>query len=275
MAILKQNWRKLTSIILVALITRVLLLQLLPLRSSSTFELPLSIISQKIGMIPTAAIVVTFSYTVIASVLMIAQEGLPDNKLERMILCSLPYSFIWLMAVLESVSSLDKPFLPELFIGLTDIVPILIMGVMVSSWVSRDTTKQQSTSHRPKVISILVIAFTYFVGRYFLYTLLHINSGYFSQTEATFLWTLAIGLAIGLAYFMLHGGIKGNNPFSRGLWFGCIAFGLYWTLNNFFMPIVFDISFIQLDLPILNYVYRVIVDIIFVSFGVWIVEKAA
>jgi glucose uptake protein GlcU len=178
------------------------------------------------------------------------------------------------MGVLESVSSLGKPFLPELFIGLTDIVPILIMGVMVSSWVSRDTTKQQSISRRPKVISIFIIAFTYFVGRYFLYTLIHVNSGYFSQTNATFLWTLAFGLAIGLAYYILRDGTKGNTPFYRGLWFGCMAFGLYWALNNFFMPIVFDVSFIQFDPPILNYVYRIIVDVAFVSFGVWIVEKA-
>jgi len=273
MAILKQNWWKLICIVLIALVTRVLLLQLLPLRSSSTFELPLSILSQKIGMIPTAAIVVTLSYTVIASVLIIIQEGLSSNKLERMILCSLPYSLIWFMAVLESVSSLGKPFLPELFIGLSDIVPILIMGIMVSFWVSKGTTKQQGIFHRPKVISIFIIAFTYFVGRYFLYTFIHINSGYFSQTNATFLWTLAMGLAIGLAYYMLYGGLKGSSPFSRGIWFGCIVFSLYWTLNNFFMPIVFDISFIPVDPPILNYVYRVIGDAVFVSFGVWIVEK--
>ena len=274
MSLLRANWWKLICIVLIALVTRVLLLQLLPLRSSSTFELPLSIISQKIGMIPTAAIVVTLSYTVIASVLVIIQEGLPNNKFERMILCSLPYSLIWFMAVLESVSSLGKPFLPELFIGLSDIVPILIMGIMVSFWVSKDTTRQQVIFHRPKVISIFIIAFTYFVGRYFLYTFIHINSGYFSQMNATFLWTLAMGLAIGLAYYMLYGGLKGSKPFSRGVWFGCTAFGLYWTLNNFFMPIVFDISFIPVDPPILNYVYRVIGDAVFVSFGVWIVEKA-
>jgi hypothetical protein len=274
MEILKENWWKLICIVLTALVVRVLLLQLLPLRSSSTFELPLSVISQKIGMIPTAAIVVTFSYTVIALVLMIIQEGVSGNKLERMILCSLPFSLIWFMAVLESVSSLGKPFLPELFIGLSDIVPVLIIGIIVSFWVSRDTTKQQNVFHQPKVVSIFIIAFTYFVGRYFLYTLIHINSGYYSQTNATFLWTLAIGLVIGAAYYMLYGGIKGNSPFSRGLWFGCIVFGLYWTLNNFFMPIVFDISFIQFDPPILNYVYRVIGDAVFVSFGVWIVENA-
>ena len=275
MTILRQNWLKLTCIVLIALITRVLLLQILPLSSSSTFELSLSFISQKIGMIPTAAIVVTLSYTVIASVLIIVQEGLPDNKFERMVLCSLPYSLIWLMAVLETVSSLGKPFLPELFIGLSDIVPILMIGIMVGAWASRDTAKQQSLFRRPKTTSIFIIAFSYFVGRYFLYTLLQINSGYLSQMNATFLWTLTTGFFIGLAYYMLHSGIKGDRPFSRGLWFGCVAFGLYWTLNNFFMPIVFDISFIQMDPPILNYVYRVIGDIAFVVLGVWMVEKSS
>jgi len=273
-SILKTNWWKIICIVLTALVVRVLLLQILPLRSSSTFELPLSILSQKIGMMPTAAIIITFSYTVIAVVLMMIQEGLSGNKLERMILCSLPFSLIWLMAVLESVSSLGKPFLPELFIGLSDIVPVLMIGIIISFWFSKDTTKQKKVAHRPKVVSIFVIAFTYFVGRYFLYTLVHINSGYFSQTNATFLWTLAIGLSIGAAYYMFYGGIKGSSPFHRGLWFGCIVFGLYWALNNFFMPIVFDMSFIQFDPPILNYVYRIIGDASFVSLGAWIAEKA-
>jgi hypothetical protein len=275
MAILKQNWWKLTIIVLGALATRIVLLQLLPLRSSSTFELPPSIPSQAIGMVPTAAMVITVCYAVIASVLMIIQENLGGGKLQRIILCSVPYSLIWLMAVLESVSSLGKPLLPELLIGLTDIVPILIIGVMVSSWTSRDATRPPSTSRRLKETSIFVIAFTYFVGRYLLYTLIQVNSGYLSQRNATFLWTLAFGLAVGLAYFMLREGAKGDSPISRGLWFGGIAFGLYWALNNFFMPIMFDMSFIQFDPPILNYVYRVVVDVIAVSFGVWMVEKAA
>jgi hypothetical protein len=226
-------------------------------------------------MIPTAATVVTISYTVIASVLAMVQESLPGSQLEKIVLCSLPYSLLWLMGVLESVPSLGKPFLPELFIGLTDIVPILVMGVMVGFWMPKDPPKPQSISQRLKVTSIFIIAFAYFVGRYFLYAVLRVNSGYFSQANGTFLWTLGLGLAIGLAYFMMRGGTKGTGPLSRGLWFGCIAFGLYWTLNNFFMPIVFDISFIPYDPPIMNYVYRIVVDVIFVSFGVWIVEKAA
>ena len=56
--------------------------------------------------------------------------------------------------------------------------------------------------------------------------------------------------------------------------FGCIAFGLYWALNNFFMPIVFDMSFIQFSPTIMNYVYRIVIDIVFVVLGVWIFENS-
>ena len=80
MKTLKQNWWKLIIITLVTLIVRVLLLELLPLRTSTTFEFELSVLSQNIGMIPTAAIVIALSYLMIASVLIIVQEGLPGSK---------------------------------------------------------------------------------------------------------------------------------------------------------------------------------------------------
>ncbi len=112
MEILRRNWWKLIITVLVSIIIRVLLLQLIPLRSSSTFELPPSIFSKSIGMMPTAAIIITLSYTIIASVLIIMQENISDSKLKRILICSLPFSFIWFMGVLESVSSLGKPLMP-------------------------------------------------------------------------------------------------------------------------------------------------------------------
>jgi hypothetical protein len=274
MVTLRQNWWKLIIIVLITLITRVLLLQLLPLKTSSTFELAPSNLSQSIGLIPTAAIVITTSYTVIASVLIIIQETLYGSKLRRWFLCSVPFSFIWFMGVLESVSSLGKPILPELLIGLSDIVPILIMGGIISVWFSSVGQQNKNTADKSSVFGSFIIASTYFIGRYFLYTLIRINSGYFLHEIATFLWTLAMGLAIGLAYCLLRDGVKGHSPLSRGLWFGFVAFGLYWTLNNFFMPIVFDMSFIRFSPTIMNYVYRVVIDIVFVSFGVWIFDNS-
>ncbi len=103
-------------IVLTALIARVLLLQLLPL--SPTFELPSSSLSQAIGMIPTAALVITLSYLVIAVVLLYVQEGAPGDRLTRAVACALSYAVFWFVGVLETVPALGKPLAPELVVGL-------------------------------------------------------------------------------------------------------------------------------------------------------------
>ena len=268
-----KNWWKVLVIVLTALVARILLLQLLPLRSSSTFELPPSALSQAIGMIPTAAIVVTLAYAVIALILLIVQEGLGGNRLSRVIRCSVPFGLLWFMGVLESVPALGKPLLPEFLIGVTDIIPVLLIGVLISLGISKGEHPSQGNLLPRVGLDILVIAFTYLVGRYLAYAVIHINSGYSTRPEATFWWTLAMGLAVGVAYSFWRDSVQGRTPLAKGLWFGIVAFGLYWALNNFFMPLLFDISFIQFDPPIMNYVFRVAVDVLFVILGVWIVEK--
>ncbi len=155
-----------------------------------------------------------------------------------------------------------------------DIVPLLIMGVIISLLASSEKVPQITSPNISTVFSIPIIAFSYFVGRYFIYAVIHINSGYFINEISTFYWTLATGFSIGIGYFLLRNGAKGNTTVSRALWFGCIAFGLYWALNNFFMPIMFDMSFIKFSPTIMNFVYRVVIDIIFVSFGIYVFEKS-
>lgn len=274
MGILRRNGWKLIIIVLISIIIRVSLLQLLPLRSSATFELPLSILSQAAGMMPVAAVMIVCCYTVIASVLIVIQDNIPGGKIKRMLACSLPFSLIWLMGVLESVPALGKPFLPELLIGLTDILPLLIMGMIISLWVSGDGKNIIPSAQVSASLSIPVIASAYFVGRYFLYSVVRVNSGFLAQGMETFYWTLAMGLAIGVGYSLLRSGGRGRTPLSKALWFGGIAFGLYWLLNNLFMPVVFDMSFIRFTPTIMNYIDRTVVDALFVGLGVYIFEKS-
>jgi hypothetical protein len=272
MKLLRHNWWKLIMIVLFSVLVRILLLQLIPLRSSSTFALPPSDLSQIFGVIPVAALFITITYAVIASVLIILQAGISGGKIRRMLICSVPFGLLWILGVLESVPGLGKPFLPEFLIGLTDIVPLLILGIAVSLWFNQNEKQAVVPAGRSPAAGIPIIACSYFIGRYFLYAIIRVNSGYFTNDVATFLWTLAMGLAIGFAYFLLRDGVPGNTPWRRSLWFGGVAFGLYWILNNFFLPILFDMSFIQFTPTIGNYIYRAVIDIIFVSAGVYLFE---
>jgi hypothetical protein len=119
----------------------------------------------------------------------------------------------------------------------------------------------------------LVTALAYVNGRYVAYAVIQVNSGYAVRPVATFLWTLGMGLAVGLMYGLLKQGLRGNSPLGRALWFGVVVFGIVRVMCNFFMPVVFDMSFISFPVPILNYVFRAGVDILSVTAGVWLAEK--
>lgn len=268
MTIVRQHWWKVLIIVLAGLAARILTLQLLPL--SPTFELPLSALSQTIGMIPTAMLVITAAYLVIVVVLL--NTATSSSTLSRIVSSALAYGIFWFVAVLESVPALSKPLLPELLVGLADIVPVLLLGTLVSVWTAPGTHLHSSRSLPRRMANGVIVAAIYIVGRYFLYTIIRVNSGYLSGPEATFWWTLAMGLAVGLMYTLLQEGIKGAAAWQRGLFFGVVIYGLIWALSNFFMPIMFNMSFINFDPPILNYVWRVTIDVLFVSAGVWLAE---
>ena len=78
MNVLFESWWRILVAALLATITRVLMLQLLPL--SPTFELPLSPISRAIGMIPTALSVVAASYLAIAIMLVLLRPNMTENR---------------------------------------------------------------------------------------------------------------------------------------------------------------------------------------------------
>jgi hypothetical protein len=271
MQMLSRNWWKLLLITIITLLVRVLMLQLLPL--SPTFELPLSSLSQTIGMIPTAAFMFALSCLAIGSVLVLVQQGVSGGTITRAATCALAFGAFWFLGVLETVPSLGKPLGPELIVGAADIVPIITLCVLTSLWTFNAPRSRRPAALRESISGILIIALMYFVGRYFLYAVVHVNSGYLTQPAATFAWTLAMGGSVGLMYALLKDGVRGKTPWQRGLWFGGVVFGILWALFNLFMPVVFDVSFIAFDPPLLNYVWRVVVDILCVAAGVWLVER--
>ena len=272
MKVVSENWRRILVAALLALITRLLMLRLLPL--SPLFELPLSHISRAIGMIPTAASVMAVVYLAIATVLVYLQPRMTENKINRVICCAVSFSVFWFVGVLETAPALGNALMPELRVGLADIIPLVVLGPVIGLRTSKISHSQRIRRPIRHISIVATIAAIYSVGRYFLYAVVHVNSGYSVRETATFVWTLAMGLAIGTTYVLLREGLSEKGPKGKGLWFGFAIFGVVWALSNLFMPIVFDMSFIKFNPPILNYVWRVAVDILAVTIGVWLAESA-
>jgi hypothetical protein len=269
----KSKWIIIFAGALAALISRLIILKIIPLRSSLTFQMDYSIIAKSFGFIPVAAVIVIICYFIIAFVLTNIGERISTGGTNRVIHFSLIYSLFWFIGVLETVAALEKPLLPEVLIGISDIIPLIFMGVIISILMPYQKSGSLHKVPAYRAYMFAIITGLYVLGRYFAYTIIHINSGYLVRAEATFIWTLAMGISISLLYCYFRSGLKGKRPLSRSLFFGIVVYGILWTLFNFFMPLLFDISFVKFNPPIMNYVLRVSIDIIFVIIAVYITEN--
>jgi len=264
---------KVAIIVVIAVILRILLLVLLPLRQTTELP-PLSMLSAQFGMIPIMLIMITFLTITITLVLVKIQNNLKVSRTEMIFRSVFSFTLICFLAVLETVPSLGKPIEGEILIAFSDIIPIIFIGIL-SAFLNKNYTKSnfRISALFKNIHKAFIITAVYFVGRYLLYAIINVQSGYSLRPGPTFIWTLLLGFSIGLLYIMLEPGIKSDSIFKKALIFGLLIFGVYWTLNNLFMPVVFDMSSINFNPPFMNYVFRFLLDILFVITGVWLSER--
>jgi len=123
----------------------------------------------------------------------------------------------------------------------------------------------RSRSSRANTIAILCIALCYIVGRYFAYGILHIDSAYISNPLGTFLWTLGMGVWVGIVYCLLESGLRSTFPLYRAIIFSCVIYGIDWFMFTFTMPLLFEMN-------LLDILLRLIVDVLSVMIGVFFAE---
>jgi hypothetical protein len=87
-------------------------------------------------------------------------------------------------------------------------------------------------------ISIQIFTVIFLVGRYSLYCTNIIRSGYQSTPYFTFIWTLFMGVCIGITYLMLGKATYSTSTFKSAVKFGVVIFGVNWGMFNIFIPII-------------------------------------
>jgi len=179
----------------------------------------------------------------------------------------LAFGRLWFLGVLESSLVLGTSLEHELIMGLADGVPILIMGTLlgVATATARDSRPRQA---RATILAVPTIAVCYVVGRYFAYLVLGIDSAVATEPLGTFLWTLGIGVWVGVMYLLPGPGVEPTTATGRAVVFGCVVYGIDWTLFNAFLLVVHDMNALLLIL-------RPLTDAVFVTLGVFAAETRA
>lgn len=261
---LKKNWWKISLAVILGLILDMFLHATSP---AGGIELEPSVFSQTIGLIPAITLLLTILFAVIAVIFVLMPEGLAGQKWGKGLRYGLAIGSLWFVGMFEGSVVWIEPWSSTIAWALEDAIPIVLMSVLLAVLTATDVIP---TTKKANSLAIPIIGLAFIVGRYLEYTVLQPQLGYWSNPLVTFGWTLVLGLTVGMMYWLLASGLKGQSPLRRALWFAGVVFGLNWWLYNIFVPVLFQApSAFTMEMV----TTRVIVDIVFVLLGVFAFER--
>ena len=217
-------------------------------------------------MVPALLGFLLITFGLLEVVFVMLQSELPYGKWLKGFVFGMSFGGIWYLGVLESTLVLGTAFGRELVAGLSDAIPILVMCVLLGGLVG---TQGRARRRQPgsTVLAVPIVALCYLMGRYVAYLVFNIESGAAGHPVGTLVWTSAMGLCVGLMYWLLEPGLGEASPARRAIVFGGVVYGIDWALFNFFLVVLFQMN--TLDL-----MTRVGVDVFSVMLGVLIAETA-
>lgn len=259
---LRTNWWKILASIFVAVFVDVILHRFFAPRIQYNF--PPSIFVEKGLFLPAAGVALIILFGIVAIVFTLIQENMPGTKAMKGWRYGIAFGILCFVSIIEMSLIFDSSLADELRTAAIDGVSLLLLGLLLA-WLT-DANGQVAQWHtKPSWISFILIPLCFLGGRYFGYAIVHIESAYLVKTEATFLWTLGIGVWIGVMYWLLWEDRDDVSAIKAAIRFGGLVFGSYWLIYNLFVLLFVKVS-------ILDVVIRVVLDVVFVTASIWIAK---
>ncbi|WP_105616385.1 hypothetical protein [Vallitalea okinawensis] len=177
-------------------------------------------------------------------------------------------SILWQWGMLEGVSTSNNAFINELITGFCDALPILLMGCLLG--VIRMRKEQNSLPKRRintsnTIIIVVVFSVVFTSIRYISYVTNIIQSGYIQYPYFTAIWTIVMGMVIGIVYMLLGDKVNHTLKLEKILKFCIIVFGVNWFLFTMFMPFVFEGM-------LMESILRVMIDVLSIMLSCFIIK---
>lgn len=195
---------------------------------------------ENMGFPLTVVLYFFIAFSIIAYIFYRYEDKLPGIKSAKGLRYGIAISLLWLWGMLEGVSLLGNPLIDEFLTGISDAIPIAVMGLLLGIF----TTKKISIKTTKKSFD---------------------NSNIFLST---FIWTLFMGTCIGVTYILLGQATQSSSTVFSAVKFGLTMFGPNWLVFVAFIPIVFKGTFI-------SSIIRISIDTLLVISSYYLSESLA
>lgn len=259
------KWVKVAAIIVVCVILDIVL-HLVTKEYSTMPENPnYSIVANLLGPEITASLWALLSFSGAAYVYFHIRSAIPGEGIKKGLRYGFAIALIWLFAMLEGVSLFGNPLMHEFVVGLSDAIPVFIMGILLSLLNAEkgENAAIQSITLRRKMKALSMFTGIFLIGRNIAYLTGVIRSGYQTSPFYTFLWTLLMGACIGVVCILL-GNFRNTQLLNlNSAKFGFLVFGINWAMFLIFMPLMFSGYLTDVLL-------RIVIDTLLVTIGYYL-----
>lgn len=224
-----------------------------------------SFLAKTIGDSTTAAVWVLGAFSIAACIFIKYKYKLAVDSMKILLYGSIIGVF-WLMGNIESVSVTGSALLYEITSGISDSFPIFLMIFLIGMSLNKqDNIENAKININFRISPIIVFSLIFVSGRYILYLPRIIYSGHYTRPLETFIWTLIMGISIGVSYVLFGELTKTSNKLLSAVKFGIIFFGGSWGIFQLFIPMMFEGT-------LADSIIRIIADIVFVILSYYISE---
>lgn len=228
---------------------------------------PPSAVSRVIGIFPAIILYLVWWFALVGGCFLVVAHTLPGTPAQRGLRFGLLIGLMTLVGMWEISPILGTTLWHETLMGLADGIPLALMCWALGAWVPASLgvrAADPSAVDRWRKLTIIATVASFFVtGRYLAYSVFGITSSFIDRPVATFAWTIAMGLAIGVAAAVIPQSMSSQR---RLAWFAGL-FGINWLVFNLFMPFVFD-------KPWLDFFCRAATDTVFCVAGLAVVGQS-
>ncbi|MGD0626657.1 MAG: hypothetical protein ABSB32_18350 [Thermodesulfobacteriota bacterium] len=155
--------------------------------------------------LPVVIVLLLITYIALALIFQVIQSRLPGMKLVKGLMYGI--AFGGLMFISSPAMSLlfGSSLTAELRIGLVDGSAICLLGVLLGRFTATNGSPRQRPVFAQMAISVVVVGLVYFILHFLIYLALpSLFPAYLTQPTETLLWTLGVGLWIGLMNWLLQ-----------------------------------------------------------------------
>jgi hypothetical protein len=232
--------------------------------------LPLSIISRTIGQRGTVVIYFIIWFSILSIICLYTEKWLSGSKLTKGVKYGIAFGVMMFFAACETNTIYGTPLIDDIRVATVDSTAFIIFGILAGKIFGTDSPDKEQAWTKMNLFPVLTITLFYIIGRYFAYSILKMESGYVERPLLTFIWTLFMGLSVGIMYLLI-GKNRNDDSVKKAMIFGLLVFGPIALFGNLFFPFEYQSSFAVM---IPDYIVgRSIVDMVFIIPGVFLGES--